>query len=96
MRHFLDLVFTERAIRRAIGVAILGGLMSGVGWIKLSELFQQDTYLTADENTWTLWVETGALVAGLALLFVALGLILGRTPSRRSTETHEPAEPSRV
>jgi hypothetical protein len=36
---------------------------------------QSPTYVG---GVWTAWVETGAMVAGLALLFIALGLILGR------------------
>jgi hypothetical protein len=96
MRQLLDLVFTARAIRRALGVAIIGGLMGAFGFVKRSHLLEQSASLSSDERVWTAWVETGATVAGLALLFVALGLIWGRSPEGSSTLDPESAERSRT
>jgi len=88
-----DLVFTERAIRRALGIAILGGLVSGFAYVKRSNLLEQAQYLTADEEMWTAWVDTGALVAVSALVFVALGLIVGRPPVRSATDSEAAGRP---
>ena len=55
------------------------------------DLYEQGSYLTADERMWTAWFETGAFVAAAGLVFVAVALLVGRPGNAPSVTESEPA-----
>jgi len=62
-----------------------------LGYTKREDLYEQASYLTADERMWTAWFETGAFVAAAGLVFVALALLVGRPGNTPSATESEPA-----
>ena len=77
----------ELAMRRALGVVILATLASVFGHAQREDLYEEGGYLTADERTWTAWFETGAFIAAIGLVFIAIALIFGRPASLSTDET---------
>ena len=91
MDHVRDRLFGSLSIRRASGVVILATLASALGYTKREDLYEQGSYLTADERMWTAWFETGAFVAAAGLVFVALALLVGPPGNTPSVTESEPA-----
>jgi len=90
MQQVLDKLYSWTAIRRAIGIAILASLLALVGYLKREHLYDTGSYRTDDERAYSGWFELGLWVAALALLFVAVGFIIGR-PRTETADGNEAA-----
>jgi hypothetical protein len=69
-------IFGRTNVVRMSGVAVIGVVITLFAWLGRLEA-RADRGTDDAFETWSNWLEIGVLVTGFALLFVAVGLLMG-------------------
>lgn len=82
-------VFGRTNVVRMSGVAVIGLVMTLVSWLGMNGYFQGDREVVRPA-AWLARMEFGVLVMCFALLFVAVGLLMGLPDVEREPEPAPP------
>lgn len=87
--ELLRWVFGRTNVIRMSGVAVIGFVITLFAWLGRIEA-RADRGTSDAFEKWSNWLEIGVLVTGFALLFVAVGLLMGLPEDQELPDPEQP------